>query len=494
MRLRDNKTKKECGILLPLSSLPSKHGIGTLGIEAYHFIDFLKQTNQNYWQILPLCPLGRGNSPYSTTSCFAGEILYIDIDNLINDGLIDKSAVSEELFPLKINYNHVRRFKLPILKLAAKNFDTKSPDYLNFCQNNAWWLEDYAIFSAIKDQENTPNFLKWQDGLKYRHNTDIEAFKEKNQENILFYKITQFLFWKQYEKLKQYANSNNIKIIGDIPFYVDMQSADIWANKEVFKLGNDLTPILSAGVPPDIFSSTGQLWDNPVYNWEHLKNTDYLWWRNRLIYNCEKYDVLRIDHFRAFADYYTVPYGAPDARFGSWKKGVGLHFWNSVKPYINNTEIIAEDLGGETSPIVQKLVKDTDFPNMKVLQFAFNSDNSNVFLPQNFGYNSICYTGTHDNDTSFGWYKNLSVKERVMFERIVPLNKFHSPVLSLIAFAMKSKAKTVIIPFWDYLELDSKSRINIPGSPDGNWEWRYNKNSIDENLIKTIIKLTKQRK
>lgn len=493
MLLKANQPKKERGILLPLSSLPSKHGIGSLGIEAYNFIDFLLETNQNYWQILPLCPLGLGNSPYSTTSCFAGEILYIDLDMLIRDGLLYDEDIKDYKFPKNVDYQLVREFKIPLLKKAAERFDTETEDYVAFCKENGFWLEDFALFMAIRDLKNSASFLKWEDGLKYRQKTDLDQFSKEHQGEIKFYKITQYLFWKQYEQLHNYAAASDIKIIGDIPFYVAMESADVWAHSENFKLGKDLTPVLSAGVPPDIFSATGQLWDNPVYNWEYLKNTDYLWWRNRLIYNAQKYDVLRIDHFRAFADYYTVPAGAPDARFGSWEKGVGINFWNSVKPYIKNTEIIAEDLGGEASPLVQKLIADTGFPNMKVLQFAFDSDLGDIFLPRNFGYNCVCYTGTHDNDTAFGWYKNLTTKERVMFERLVPRNKFQSPVLSLIAFAMKSKAKIVIIPFGDYLELDSDSRINTPGVPSGNWEWRFEKKDITEDLIKAVTKLTKLR-
>lgn len=493
MLLRGKENKKECGILLPVSALPSKYGIGSLGIEAYNFIDFLSETKQNYWQILPLCPVGRGNSPYASISCFAGEILYIDLDMLVSDGLLSKSDIKQTDFSKNVDYKSVQRFKLPLLKRAAGNFNTDNPDFKDFTEKNGWWLEGFALFMAIKESMCGLSFLKWEEGLKYRLPGALSAFRETHQAEIQFYKITQYLFFSQYTRLHNYANASDIKIIGDIPFYVSLESADVWENSEVFKLGRDMTPVQVAGVPPDIFSSTGQLWGNPIYNWEHLKNTDYLWWRQRLMHNAGLYDVIRIDHFRAFADFYSIPAGSPDARYGNWEKGAGLAFWNSVKTYIKNTEIIAEDLGGETSPIVQKLIEDTGFPNMKVLQFAFDSDLSDLFLPRNFGYNCVCYTGTHDNDTAFGWYKNLTTKERVMFERLVPRHKFQSPVYGLIAFAMKSKAKTVIIPFQDYLCLDSDSRLNTPGTPKGNWEWRFGKADITEDLIKTVTKLAKQR-
>lgn len=493
MLLRGKENKKECGILLAVSSLPSKHGIGSFGKEAYGFVDFLRETKQNYWQILPLCPLGRGNSPYASTSCFAGEILYIDLDMLVTDGLLDKSDIKATAFPKNTDYKSAQRFKLPLLKRAAENFDTQLKDFKSFVENNSYWIESFALFMAIKDSLCGLSFLKWEDGLKYRLPSALAAFKEDHEAEIMFYKITQYLFYSQYSKLHSYANANGIKIIGDIPFYVSLESADVWENSEVFKLGRDMLPVLVAGVPPDIFSATGQLWGNPIYNWEYLKNTDFSWWRQRLIHNAKLYDVIRIDHFRAFADFYAIPAGSPDARYGNWEKGAGLGFWNSVKPYIKNTEIIAEDLGGENSPMVQKLIEDTGFPNMKVLQFAFDSDLNDLFLPKNFGYNCVCYTGTHDNDTTFGWYKNLTTKERVMFERLVPRYKFQSPVLSLIAFAMKSKAKTVIIPFQDYLQLDSDCRLNTPGTPKGNWEWRFESSDITETLKKTVLRLSKQR-
>ena len=304
----------------------------------------------------------------------------------------------------------------------------------------------------------------------------------------MFYEITQYFFFSQYLRLKKYAAENGVKLIGDIPFYVQLESADVWSNPDIFRLGRDMTPVLVAGVPPDCFSEDGQLWGNPIYDWEYQKSTDYEWWRKRLIHNAKLYDIIRIDHFRAFADYYTIPYGSKTAKSGVWEKGVGLPFWNLMKQYVS-AEIIAEDLGGDT-PEVEKLVEATGFPNMKVLQFAFNTDLDNPFLPKNYQRNCVCYTGTHDNDTTRGWFEKASEKEQIMFTRLVPADKSGSAVLSLISFAMKSKARMVIIPMQDYLQLDSSDRLNTPGIPSGNWEWRLSKSDLTDELAGEIKRLS----
>lgn len=490
MLLRDKEPKypRESGILMHISSLPSHYGIGSLGTEAYRFIDFLKKSRQTYWQILPLCPVGKGNSPYSSVSTFAGEILFIDIDMLIDDGLLSPSDIPECDFPKSIDYKRVREFKLPLIKKAAARFEIKDRDFKKFRQKNAYWLHDYALFMSIKDVYGNKSFAALHDGLKYRLPSEIEKFKLKHADKLLFYEIAQYFFFKQYMGLKAYAEQSGIKIIGDIPFYVQYDSADVWSKPYNFKLGRDLTPVLAAGVPPDIFSENGQLWGNPIYDWDFQRTTGYKWWKKRLSHNAELYDIIRIDHFRAFADYYTVPYGAENAKSGKWEKGVGLQFWKSVMEDIN-TEIIAEDLGGET-PEVERLIRDTGFPNMKVLQFAFNTDLSNHFLPKNYQKNCICYTGTHDNDTTRGWFEKATERERLMFSRLVPADKSHSAVFSLIAYAMSSKAKTVIIPIQDYLQLDSADRLNTPGIETGNWEWRLPKNALTDDLTATVRRLS----
>ena len=491
LRGKEQKYKKESGILLALSSLPSKYGIGSFGKEAYSFIDFLKKTNQTYWQILPLCPLGKGNSPYCSQSSFAGEIMYIDIDMLLEQGLLKDEDIKEVGFPKNVDYKKVFKFKLPLLKKAADNFNIKSKEFLNFKRENEYWLNDYCLFKAIKDYYCGSDFNTWDDGLKYRLPDEIEVFKQKNKKEILFYEITQYLFFEQYLRLKEYAKKNRIKIIGDIPFYVSLESADVWSNPDCFKLGRDLTPVLVAGVPPDIFSSEGQLWGNPIYDWEFQKKLGFSWWKHRLAHNSKLYDVIRIDHFRAFADYYTIPYGAKNAKQGKWEKGVGIEFWKYVKDSFSSSEIIAEDLGGDTKE-VKNLIEETGFPNMKILQFAFASDLKNQFLPKNFNKNCICYTGTHDNDTSLGWYQKATPKERLLFSKLVPYET-NSPVFNLISFGMKSKARIVIIPLQDYLNLPTEDRMNIPGTEASNWEWRFSKEVITEEVCNTVIKLSKGR-
>lgn len=474
--------------MLSVTSLPSDYGIGSLGKEAYRFIDFLNKSHQSYWQMLPVVPFGKGNSPYCSQSAFAGEIMLIDIELLVDEGILILKDIPEKNFPKNVDYKAVRKFKLPLLKKAADNFDIKSRDFLSFKEQNSEWLKDYSLFMAIKDSFNGLPFCKWPDPLKYRFPEALAEFSDSHKEQILFYEITQYLFYAQYRALKRYAMQNGIRLIGDIPFYVSLESADVWSNPDCFRLGRDMTPVLVAGVPPDVFSSDGQLWGNPIYDWEHHKKTDFSWWKLRLKHNARMYDVIRIDHFRAFADYYTIPYGAENAKSGKWEKGMGMQFWNNVKPEIVGTEIIAEDLGGETE-LVQSLVQETDFPNMKVLQFAFSSDLHNPFLPKNYNKNCVCYTGTHDNDTTLGWHTKATEKEKLLFSRLVPPIS-DSVVYNLIAYGMKSRAKIVIVPFQDYLCLPSFNRLNTPGTETGNWEWRYKVDDLTDELANTIKRLS----
>ena len=492
LRGKKNKYKQKSGILLPLFSLPSPYGIGSLGAEAYRFVDFLSESRQTIWQMLPLVPIGKGNSPYCSTSAFAGEILFIDIDFLVRDGLLSKEDIPNKEFSKSIDYSVVKKFKLSLLKKATENFDYNNSEFKSFKKKNRYWLDDYCLFMALSDYFGGLPFYKWDDEYKYRLKSIIDEFTESHKKEISFYEITQFLFYKQYLSLKSYAQSNGIEIVGDIPFYVSLNSADVWANPDCFRLGRDMTPVLVAGVPPDIFSENGQLWGNPIYDWEYHKKTGYSWWKQRLIHTAKLYDIIRIDHFRAFADYYTIPYGSPDAKRGNWERGVGISFWNEIKKELGNTLIIAEDLGGET-PEVRQLIKDSGFPDMKVLQFAFDSDLKDPFLPKNMDGNCVCYTGTHDNDTTLGWYEKITDKEKILFERLVPKDKSGSPVLSLISFGMKSKARIVIIPLQDYLQLPSSARTNTPGTSRENWQWRYNEDVLTEELVKTIQRISKDR-
>lgn len=492
MLLRGKRDKNlKSGILLALSSLPSPYGIGSLGTEAYRFVDFLKSARQSYWQMLPLCPVGKGNSPYSSYSSFAGEILYIDLDQLVKDGYLSADDIPEASFSKNTDYEKAREFKIPILRKAAKNFNKKNEEFQKFKNKNGYWLSEFSLFMAISEEEKTKDFCLWREEFKYRHKFALTEFKINHKEEIDFFEITQFFFYRQFENLQKYAFKNKVELIGDIPFYVSFKSADVWSNTEAFRLGSDMTPVLVAGVPPDVFSADGQLWGNPIYDWDYHKKTGYVWWQKRLMHNASLYDVIRIDHFRAFNDYYTIPFGSKTAKMGKWEKGVGMHFWERMKPLLKNTEIIAEDLGGESED-VKKLILDTGFPNMTVLQFAFDSDAKDPFLPKNSSKNSVCYTGTHDNDTTLGWYKKASNSERIMFEKFVTKNN-NSVVDNLILFGMKSHSKIVIIPFQDYLGLDSDCRMNTPGKAYGNWEWRFSADDLTDNLANKIKNMSKNR-
>jgi len=487
--LRDNG--RSSGILLAISSLPSNYGIGTLGIESYRFIDFLVTTKQKYWQLLPLVPLGEGNSPYKSPSCYAGEILYIDLDFLITEGLLSPSDIGAFDFPKDVDYEAVRNFKLPIIRKATENFDTDNEDYRIFCRENDYWLEDYATFMAALKAYNTEFLYMLPKKVKERDKKTVEELKRDNADEIRFHKVSQYFFYAQLFELKRYAKQKNIKLIGDIPFYVSPDSADVWANPQNFLLCGDFKPSLVAGVPPDYFSKTGQLWGNPIYDFEYLREHNYDWWIKRLKHYFSVFDVVRIDHFRAFADYYTIPYGSEDAVNGKWEIGVGTDFWNTAQKYIKNMKIIAEDLGA-VSPLVEDLVSKTGFPNMKVLQFGFSGDDTNPHLPKNYPNNCVCYTGTHDNDTMLGFYNSCEPYEKEKMDELYPETESMPVPLNFIEGAMKSNAETVIIPMQDWLMSGTEARMNIPGVPKGNWTFRIEKNYIDDNLINRVLKISKR--
>ncbi|MDO4608162.1 MAG: 4-alpha-glucanotransferase [Clostridia bacterium] len=492
MPLRDKSKKRYSGILLAISSLPSKYGIGDFGEGAYSFVDFLKQGRQRFWQILPLNFLGEGNSPYKSISCFAGEILYIDIEDLAREGILNSCDISKYTFRKNVDYDAVRAFKMPLLKKAAQNFNRDDKKYNDFITKNAWWLDDFALFSSALSVYKTDSIKGLPDGIKYRLPADIEAFEQKYKSHIDFHKITQYIFYTQYSALKNYANKKGVMIIGDIPFYVSGDSVDVWVNPDDFKVGLDFTPTLVAGVPPDRFSDTGQLWGNPIYNFSNMRQNGYDWWSKRLAFCQQMYDVLRIDHFRAFARFYQIPQGSKTAVNGSWQMGESERFWDTVTAKIGNINIIAEDLGGEEDGEVIKLLKYTGFPNMKILQFGFDGRQDNVFLPQNYPYNCVCYTGTHDNDTTRGWYENADIKTVVIFDSFMHDTDI-PPAHRLIRAASRSEAMLCIIPMQDLLNLDSTARMNIPGTPCGNWTWSLAESDINPDNAKLIKKLTKER-
>lgn len=491
MLLRDKTEKRYSGVLLAVSSLPSPYGVGSFGVEAYKFIDFLCDAGQHFWQILPLNPLGEGNSPYKSSSAFAGEILYIDIDFLLRDRLVDRCDIANCVFENNVDYNAVRNFKMPILQKAVERFERNNKNYQKFLDENDFWLEDYTLFEAAFNIYNAKSISDLPDGFKYKIPDFINAFKQKYNDKIDFYKITQYFFFCQYYELKRYANGKGIKIIGDIPFYVSPDSADVWGNPDDFLLDKNFTPTRVAGVPPDVFSKEGQLWGNPIYNWQNMRENGYNWWCARLNFCRDMYDVIRIDHFRAFASFYQIPYGKT-ALDGIWVTGEGKMFWDTVKQTIGEINVIAEDLGGEEEKEVIDLLEYTLFPNMKILQFAFNGNMQNIYLPQNYPYNCVCYTGTHDNDTALGWYNKASTKERVIFNTLLR-NNANCVSHDMICALSKSRAMLCIIPMQDVLCLDSSARMNTPGIIGDNWTWRMGDGDINGENAKLLKKLTKER-
>lgn len=489
MRSRADAHKK-CGILLPVFSLPSPYGIGTFGAAAFHFVDFLKKSGQNEWQLLPVCPLGEGNSPYKSPCCFAGEPLFIDLDLLSADGLLHENELPERVPSERVDYEKIRAEKMPLLYRAAARFDVRRPDYLRFVRQNAFWLNDYALFTAILQVESAETVAKIPIPLRKRDPQAIADFRHAHQKTIRTQKILQFFFYRQFFALKEYALQNGIRLIGDLPFYVSPDSMEVWKYPSCFKVGGDLTPTAVAGVPPDRFSASGQLWGNPLYEWGYLRRNGYTFIKQRIGYQLRLYDYLRIDHFRAFADYYAIPYGSPDARCGVWERGVGMDFWKRMNPSARRLPILAEDLGGEDEA-VQKLLRETGFPGMKILQFGFSGSPENPFLPRNYPANCVCYTGTHDNDTALGWYRSASAAERLMFQKTAPAGNLPMPY-RLILMGMRSRAEHMIVPMQDWLLLDERARMNTPGTTNGNWCWRMADGADSDSLAEKTRALSKR--
>ncbi len=478
---------KQSGILFHVSSIPSSDGIGTFGQGAFALLDFLKKSGQDIWQILPVCPIGLGNSPYSSPSAFAGNPYFIDFPFLERDGLLDKNDLFYFENNGRVDYDTVKEYKIPRLLKAADKLSSGSADFQKFCRENSTWLDDFSIFSTLCDVYGEP-FTNWPDELKTRDSIELSIFRKQFNQDIYRHKAIQFLFFEQWNSLKNAAHNFGIKIFGDIPFYVSYKSADVWAHRDLFKIGRDLVPISVAGVPPDYFSRDGQLWGNPIYNWQQHRITNYRWWCSRIKHNLNLYDLLRIDHFRAFADYYAIPHGSMTAKEGVWHKGVGSEIFDRLPPETVKNRIIAEDLG-QKSDMLKNLMAKTGVPGMKILQFAFLGPEYADFLPKNFGENCFCYTGTHDNDTVNGFFAAASSVVRTTFERIVPRG-YADHAWRLISFGMKSRAKAVIIPIQDYLSLGSEAKMNTPSVANGNWEWRCPDDALTDELARKIKEIS----
>lgn len=479
---------------MPVFSLPSKYGIGCFSKEAYKFVDKLKKAGQSYWQILPLGPTGYGDSPYQSFSTFAGNPYYIDLKTLIKDGLLTKKECKEYDFGEKedeIDYEKIYRARFKVLKKAYDRFE-KGKDYNDFVNENSYWLEDYALYMAIKDRNNGVSWKEWEAPLRDREESALAQAREELAEEIDFYRFQQYEFDRQWKKLHAYANAQGVKIIGDIPIYVAFDSADTWASPELFQFDENNNPTGVAGCPPDAFSATGQLWGNPLYNWEYHKETGYAWWIQRIAYCLKLYDVVRIDHFRGFDEYYAIPYGEETAVNGKWMPGPGMDLFRAIEAKLGRPEIIAEDLGFLT-PSVLKLLKDSGFPGMKVLQFAFDARESSNYLPHTYPTNCVVYTGTHDNDTTRGWYHEVGKDARDFAKEYMCKPRLDEDTLTgdFIAMAMSSVADLCVIPMQDYLNLGSSARINIPSTLGGNWVWRMTKKQFSDSVVDEIARVTK---
>ena len=482
---------------MPIFSLPGKYGIGSLGKESHEFVDRLVEAGQSYWQILPLGPTGYGDSPYQSFSTFAGNPYFIDPDILVEEGLLTEKEVNSYDFGRKadeIDYDKLYKSRYKMLNKAFRRADLANDKaYARFCRTNKFWLEDYALYRAIKNAHGGISFIEWDEPVRERDKKTLEIYKKKCAKEIEFYRFLQYKFFAQWKALKKYANSKGIRIIGDLPIYVAFDSADTWAGPELFRFDERGYPTAVAGCPPDGFSATGQLWGNPLYDWEYHKKTNYKWWIQRIRSSFELYDVVRIDHFRGFDSYYAIPYGDLTAEFGKWEKGPGFALFAAVRKALGDVDLIAEDLGFLT-PSVLRLVKKTGYPGMKVLQFAFDHREESDYLPHNYVSNSVCYTGTHDNDTTVGWFKSLKGADRKMALSYLNRDSFSSDrdiSVSFAKLAMGSVSKLCVIPMQDWLGLDGKARINTPSTLGDNWGWRMKKGAFTKKLAKQMRDITK---
>ena len=480
------------GILMPVFSLPSPYGIGTFGKEAYGFVDFLKKAGQRYWQILPLNPTNYGDSPYQSFSSAAGNPYFIDLDMLQEEGLLQKSEYEHVDFGgdrTSVDYGKLYENRYRVLRIAFARFRQAIPEaFHRFCAKHEDWLPEYALFMALKDANGGVSWRKWDEKLRFRDPETLRQAREDYQEDILFYEFLQYIFFKQWTKLKVYANQNGIKMIGDMPIYVADDSVDVWADPKQFDLDEDLLPKVVAGCPPDAFSADGQLWGSPVYDWERMRKEaqPYAWWRDRVKRAFAMYDVIRIDHFRGFESFYCIPYGEKTARRGSWRKGPGMELIRALQEdYGSALPIIAEDLGFLT-PEVKKLLKDSGFPGMKVLQFAFSGDPESDYLPHNYDRNCVVYTGTHDNDTIMGWMNDTAPHEVENAKRYMHFEGSGGFNWAMIRLAMMSVADTAVFMMQDFLGLGKEARINTPSTLGGNWNWRILPGCTNDWLAKII--------
>ena len=491
------------GVLLSVTSLPSKYGIGCFDQAAYDFVDWLEKAGQKYWQILPLGATshsGAFDSPYQAYSAFAGNPYFISLDALVEEGVLTVAECEGVNFgtdPQHVDYQALFENRLSLLHKAYERSQIHlNGDYQNFCKENFWWLDDYALFMAVKDFFGGASWNQWPNDIRMHYSFALDYYREKLYFDVEFQKYLQFKFYEQWSALKKYANDKNIQIVGDMPIYVSPDGSDIWAQPEMFQLDENNMPTQIAGCPPDGFSADGQVWGNPLYRWDYHKATGYHWWITRMWYSYKLYDVVRIDHFRGFDEYFAIPATSNSAMDGHWEKGPGMDLFNTLRNALGERGVIAEDLGLMTEG-VRRLVKDSGFPNMKVLQFAFDKEDiggGNDYLPHNYNQNCVVYTGTHDNETISGWFLGLGKEDRdfvrdYMGDQDTAIKWMYK---KLIAMAMRSTANMCIIPAQDWLGLDNSSRMNMPGTVDANWSWRLTPGQITDELAQEVLIITKR--
>lgn len=477
------------GILLPIFSLPSPYGIGTMGKEARKFIDFLQAAGQRYWQILPVCPTSYGDSPYQTFSTFAGNPYFIDLRELTRMGLLtsrDYREIDWEDGDGRINYGAMYRKRYPVLRKAYQRFKASpSAEFQAFCQCEAAWLEDYALFMALKETYGGAAWQEWPEPLRSREEKALDEARAGTQEEREFWKFVQYLFYSQWAELKEYAGSKGISIIGDLPIYVSGDSVDVWANPGQFQLDGSLKPIEVAGCPPDGFSADGQLWGNPLFDWEAMRADGYQWWIRRVAHQCRIYDMVRIDHFRGFDAYYAIPYGAPNAKIGRWREGPGIELFQAIEAALGQQAIIAEDLGFLTDG-VRQLLRDSGYPGMKVLEFAFDSRENSDYLPHNYGKHCVVYTGTHDNSTIMGWMASANPEDIAYATEYLRLNAKEGFNWGMMRGAWSSVGDLAVVQMQDILGLDDSARMNIPSTVGENWRWRMPPRALTARLAKRL--------
>ncbi len=484
---------RSSGILMHITSLPSPYGIGTMGKAAYEFVDFLSRAGQSYWQILPLTPTGYGNSPYQSCSSYAGNPYLIDLDLLVKDKLLKKEEVTAFSWgsdETRVDFGAMYENRMRVLKMAFRRF---RPDeaYEAFVAQNKW-LKDHCLFLAIKDAFGGKPWQQWPEELKKRDKKALKAQEKALEEELSFYYFLQYQFARQWQALRGYAREKGIRIIGDVPIYVPLDSADVWVDPQLFLLDEDLKPTQVAGCPPDAFTEDGQLWGNPIYDWEKHKKTKYAWWMGRLGAAAKLYDVIRIDHFRGFESYWSVPAGDKTARNGRWVKGPDHDFINALHKAMPEQAFIAEDLGFVT-PEVRQLQVDSGYPGMKVIEFAFDSREESDYLPHLYTRDSICYTGTHDNVTVKQWLEEAAVEDVAVAKAYLGLNKEEGYTWGMIRGGMSSVSKLFVAQMQDYLALGKEGRMNFPGTlSDDNWTWRAKKGFANKRLADKIYAMTKR--